>query len=253
LFPGACETDGRLIGRDSPALLSRARFLPPRPDRRALRQPSGHRLAGQPFDRNYPAIGAVLAGIRRRFGSRQEAKSSILTSDLRNMARALPVTPSGFREASILLVGFTGAFRLSELAALDLEDLELAHQGAIITVRRSRTEWTGAGRKVGITRDRKGTCPVVALERWIEAGGITAGPVFGALDRGHAGQRPSHRAGRQGRGTADWLDPRRVAGHSLRSGFATSAGAAGPIWPTSCCRPGPNPLMSHGATCSKAG
>src|SRR5205823_3135930 len=114
--------------------------------------------------------------------------------------------------------------------ALNLEDLELGNLGLILTIRRSKTDQAGIGRKLGISRSRKGTCPVAALERWLETGGIAAGPVFTALDRGQTGDRLS------GQAIAHFvkravlrvgLDPARYAGHSLRSGFATSAARGG--------------------------
>jgi integrase len=166
----------------------------------------------------------------RHFGSRQEAKAAILTADLRKMVRTLPATLAGVRDAAILLIGFAGAFRRSELAALDLEDLELSPEGLILTIRKSKTDQVGAGRKLGIPRGRKTTCPVAALQRWLAARGIAAGAVFIALDRGHAGERLGGQAVAEIVKRAALrvgLDPARYAGHSLRSGFATSAARGG--------------------------
>lgn len=186
-------------------------------NRRVAAIVAAHRFAGHALDRKHPAIGAVLAGIRRRFGSRQEAKAAILTADLRKMVRALPVT-------------LAGAFRRSELAALDLEDVEIMDQGLIVAIRRSKTDQEGAGRKIGIPRGRKGTCAATALQDWIAAGGITAGTLFTALDRGHAGGRLSGQAIAEivkRAAVQVGLDPARYGGHSLRSGFATSAARGG--------------------------
>lgn len=191
---------------------------------------AAHRLAGYPLDRKHPAIGAVLAGIRRRFGSRQETKAAVLTADLRRMVRALPASPAGVRDAAILLVGFGGALRRSELAALDLEDIEIIDQGLIVTIRRSKTDQAGIGRKVGIPRGRKGTCAATALQDWIAAGAITASALFTALDRGHAGGRLSGQAIAaivKRAALQVGLNPARYAGHSLRSGFATAAARGG--------------------------
>lgn len=199
-------------------------------NRRVAAIVAAHRFAGHALDRKHPAIGAVLAGIRRRFGSRQEAKAAILTADLRKMVRALPVTLAGVRDAAVLLIGFAGAFRRSELAALDLEDVEIMDQGLIVAIRRSKTDQEGAGRKIGIPRGRKGTCAATALQDWIAAGGITAGTLFTALDRGHAGGRLSGQAIAEivkRAAVQVGLDPARYGGHSLRSGFATSAARGG--------------------------
>src|SRR5205823_5436562 len=154
-----------------------------------------HKLAGHPLDRGHPEIAAVLSGIRRSYGSAQQAKTAIRTADLRRIVRALPASIDGVRDAAVLLVGFAGAFRRSELSALDLEDIDLSDQGLILTIRRSKTDQAGAGRQIGIPRGRsKATCPVAALERWIAAGTITGGAVFIALDRGHVGGRLSGQA-----------------------------------------------------------
>jgi integrase len=206
---------------------------------------AAHRMAGQGFDGGHPAIARVLAGIRRRYGTKQAAKTAILTDDLRRVVRALPATLAGLRDKAVLLVGFAGAFRRSELVAMDLGDLNLSEAGLVITIRRSKTDQEGAGREVGIPRSRKITCPVAALEAWLNAGdGLRlivnsemglgkpdlASPVFRAIDHGRLAQRLS------GQAVAEivkravrrvGLDPKKFAGHSLRSGFATSAARGG--------------------------
>lgn len=220
--PGAHATGSTLSQRRRPTigayLADRASDLKVGSlNRRVAAIVAAHRFAGHALDRKHPAIGAVLAGIRRLFGSRQEAKAAILTADLRKMVRALPVT-------------LAGAFRRSELAALDLEDVEIMDQGLIVAIRRSKTDQEGAGRKIGIPRGRKGTCAATALQDWIAAGGITAGTLFTALDRGHAGGRLSGQAIAEivkRAAVQVGLDPARYGGHSLRSGFATSAARGG--------------------------
>jgi site-specific recombinase XerD len=193
---------------------------------------AAHRLAGFPFDASHPAISRVMGGIRRTFGSEQAAKRAILTEDLRRMVRALPATLAGTRDRAILLVGFAGAFRRSELVALDVVDLKVNTGGLEVTVRKSKTDQEGVGRQVGIPRSRKGsaTCPVVAIEEWLKIGGITKGAVFRGIDHGviaarlsgdgvaYAVKKAAQRVG---------IDPALVAGHSLRSGFATSAARGG--------------------------
>jgi integrase len=200
--------------------------------RRVAAIAAAHRLADLPFDRSHPAVAAVLSGIQRRFGSRSEAKTALPTEDLRRMVRALPATTLvGLRDRAVLLVGFAGAFRRSELIALDRADVEISAGGAVIVIRRSKTDQGGAGRELGIPRGRRSaTCPVVALEAWLSAARIVAGPIFQALDRAHRGERLSGQAvaeiiKRAARRIG--LDPGRYAGHSLRSGFATSAARGG--------------------------
>src|SRR5579859_8010098 len=130
-----------------------------------------HRLAGFAFDNHHPAIANVLSGIRRTFGSRPNAKTAILTEDLRAMVRAIPEGIRGARDRAVLLIGFGGAFRRSELVALDREDCEISHSGVVLTIRRSKTDQEGHGRRVGIPRSKR-TCPVQALERWLNMAGI---------------------------------------------------------------------------------
>ena len=194
-----------------------------------------HRTAGLGLDSGHPAIARVLAGIRRAYGTQQQAKTAILTEDLRRVVRALPTTTlAGVRDKAVLLVGFAGAFRRSELAALDLGDISLSGAGLVITIRRSKTDQEGAGRQVGIPRARKSsvTCPVAALEAWLgERSELTNSE---ALFLGVCHGRPTARLSGKAIArivkravTRVGFDPSKFAGHSLRSGFATSAARGG--------------------------
>src|SRR4051794_11192615 len=113
-----------------------------------------------------PAIGPVLAGIERTHGVRQEGKDALLLEDLQKLLEVLP--DSGpllhLRDRALLLLGFAGAFRRSELAALEVDDLQLRDEGLVVLVRRSKTDPEGAGREVGIPFGAgEATCPVRAL------------------------------------------------------------------------------------------
>jgi integrase len=132
----------------------------------------------------------------------------------------------------LLLIGFAGALRRSELVALDVGDIEHVHQGIIVTLRRSKTDQDGQGRKIGIPFGRRRWCPVAAFEAWLAVSRIVAGPIFRPVDRhGHvletrlSGEAVSHVV--QERVAAVGLDPSPYSGHSLRAGFATSAAQAG--------------------------
>jgi integrase len=194
---------------------------------------AAHRTAGHGLDGGHPAIAAVLSGISRAYGTRPAAKTALVTEDLRRVVRALPTTLAGRRDKALLLTGFAGAFRRSELVQLDLGDISLSAAGVVVTIRRSKTDQEGAGRQLGIPRARKGsvTCPVTALEAWLDERNELATPalfvgvIHGRLtDRlsGHAAAQIVKRAvNRVG------LDPANFAGHSLRSGFATSAAQGG--------------------------
>jgi integrase len=136
------------------------------------------------------------------------------------------------RDRALLLVGFAGGLRRSELAAINLVDFDRVREGIILTIRRSKTDQEGVGRKIGIPFGRTIHCPVRALENWLSAARIESGPVFRPVDR-------------QGRVSASQLSGEAVSlilrdrmieagfiaqgysGHSLRAGFATSATRAG--------------------------
>jgi site-specific recombinase XerD len=203
-----------------------------------------HKLAGLHLDLKHPAVSEVLAGIRRQLGSRSVAKTALSPDDLRRVLQKLPHTLAGTRDRALLLVGFAGAFRRSELAALDLVDIKLNTQGAAILIRRSKTDQAGIGETIGIPRSRRVTCPVAALEQWISAlvavnrpvvavgpGEIAAEPLFRVIWKGsRLGERLTgdgvsriikRAVARVG------LDPALYAGHSLRSGFCTAAAAGG--------------------------
>jgi integrase len=149
------------------------------------------------------------------------------------MLEALPNTRVGLRDRALLLLGFAGAFRRSELVGLDVADLEFARAGVIVTLRKSKTDQEGRSRRLGIPfGSSEQTCPVRSVQAWLEAARISEGPVFRSLDRFQQvqGARLSDKAVAliiKRRAKAVGLDPARYAGHSLRAGLATSAAAAG--------------------------
>jgi integrase len=174
-----------------------------------------------------------LRGLRRETGIAPARKRPVLAEDLKRILRDLPDSLLGKRDRALLLLGFTGAFRRSELVALDAGDLALAPHGLVATVRRSKTDQEGQGRKVGIPAgaDEK-TCPVKAIAGWRAAAHIESGPIFRGVNRhGHvSGERLSAEAvGIVVKRHVEKLgyDPAEFAGHSLRAGLATSAAAAG--------------------------
>ncbi len=191
-----------------------------------------HQAAGLESPTWSAAVRLFMAGLRREQGSAPVSKRAILTRDLRAMLGAVPDTLAGLRDRSLLLAGYLGAFRRSELVALDAEDVEFTEQGMILRLRRSKTDPEGKGAKKGIPRGRPGACAVSALQEWTRAAGICDGPLFRPVDR-HGRVLPrrlsaeavalvvkryAHAAG---------LEPAEVAGHSLRAGLATSAAMAG--------------------------
>jgi site-specific recombinase XerD len=171
------------------------------------------------------------AGIRRTIGTAQKSKKAAVINDIRLMVDALPSNTLGIRDRALLLIGFAGAFRRSELVSLNVDDIEVKSDGLVITLKHSKTDQEGAGRKVGIPYgSNPHTCPVRAYMAWIEASGITEGAVFRSIDRhGNIKSRMSDKAVAlvvKRCAEAAGLDASQYAGHSLRSGFATTAAYA---------------------------
>ncbi len=191
-----------------------------------------HRLAGyrSPAGLEHAVVADTLKGIRRTFGVAQEGKRPLLTVDVRKIVQTLPDNLQGIRDRALLLVGFAGGFRRSELAALNFDDVETTEEGLVITLRRSKTDPEGQGRKVGVPRGSKDqTCPVKAFERWRHESGLSDGAVFRGIDR-HGRLDRENRLHKDSIGLivkraakAAGLNPSEYAGHSLRSGLATQA------------------------------
>jgi len=192
-----------------------------------------HQIAGLETPTGSAKVRLVMAGIRRTKGTAQIGKTPILVDDLRRMLAGLPGNLLGVRDRALLLVGFCGAFRRSELVALDADDVAVTREGLVLTIRRSKTDQEGEGRKIGIPyASHLETCPVRSLQEWLEKSGITEGPLFRPIDR--FGKMASIRLSAAAVGqivkryaASVGLDASEFAGHSLRSGLATSAAAAG--------------------------
>jgi integrase len=154
-------------------------------------------------------------------------------TDLKRMLQKLPNTRVGLRDRALLLLGFAGAFRRSELVGLDVADLEFSSAGLVVTLRRAKTDQEGRSRRIGIPYgSSEKTCPVRSLQAWLETARISDGAVFRSLDKFQRVQskRLSDKAVARivkRRAAAVGLDPERYAGHGLRAGLATSAAAGG--------------------------
>jgi integrase len=177
-------------------------------------------------------VKAVLRGIKRKHGISQKGAKPLLKEDLFVVLAAMGASLKDVRDRALLLIGFTGGFRRSELIAVNCDDIEHVRQGVIVTVPRSKTDQLGEGRKLGIPFGRTRWCAVTALDEWLARSGITEGPVFRAIDR-HTkidGKRLSGEAVSliiKKRVAGAGLDPTGYSGHSLRAGLATSAAQAG--------------------------
>jgi site-specific recombinase XerD len=189
-----------------------------------------HKLAGLPTPTDDELVKATVRGIRRTLGTAKTKKAPATAERLLAMAANTGDGLKGQRDRALLLLGFAGALRRSELVALDIEDIEEAPDGMKVTIRHSKTDQEGAGQSIAVPFG-KIACPVVALKEWIAAAGLRSGAIFRSVNRhGQAGERLTDQsvadivkehAGRLR------LDPRQFAGHSLRAGFLTSAAGRG--------------------------
>lgn len=179
------------------------------------------------------AVRVVWDGIRRELGTAKRRKNPALTKLMRKLVAALPETTLGVRDKALLLLGFAGAMRRSEIVSLDVADLELVEEGLIVSLRKSKTDQKGFGRRIGIPfGSNETTCPVRAVQNWLTVSGIQSGSLFRSVNR-HGQVQPGRLSDQT---VADvikrtvfavGLDPRNFAGHSLRSGFATMAAIEG--------------------------
>lgn len=143
-----------------------------------------HQIAGLESPTTSAKVRLVMAGIRRTKGTAQLAKTPVLVDDLKRMVSRLPAGLLGVRDRALLLIGFCGAFRRSELVALDFADAAVTREGLVVTIRRSKTDQEGEGRKIGIPyAAHLETCALRSLQEWLEKGGITEGPLFRPINR----------------------------------------------------------------------
>ena len=199
--------------------------------RRAAAIRYAHLLAGADPPTSHPLVAATLAGIRRTHGTRPRRMAPATASLVKAMVARSPPTARGLRDQAIVLLGFAGAFRRSELAGLDCADLAEEADGLRVLLRRSKTDREGRGLEIAIPRGGA-HCPVAALALWRRASGIEDGPVFRPIDRwGRLGATAlsSHAVGAVVKRLAGACgeDPALYGGHSLRAGWITEAAGLG--------------------------
>ncbi len=190
-------------------------------------------MKDSPASTHHFVVSETLKGIRRAIGTAQHGKKPLLTADIRRIIAHYPKNLTGTRDRALVLTGFAGAFRRSELAAIDFTDVSFCRDGLVIDLRRSKTDQEASGRKVGIPFGQDAaTCPVRSLRRWLKESHIKSGPVFRAIDRhGNLAPRGIHRASvswilkRAARRARMKTEP--LGGHSLRAGCATQASMNG--------------------------
>ena len=196
-----------------------------------------HKLKGHYLDTKHPAIIENIMGIKRRKGSVQKSKKPILISNLKQIINVIDQENKGaiekFRDRSIILIGFSGGFRRNEIVSLDHDDLDFVAEGLKINIKRSKTDQFGEGFTKALPYfDNSQYCPVVSLKKWLEISRINSGPVFRRFVKG-----PKLSEKRLTDQTVALLikkylqlagiDSKNYSGHSLRSGFATSAAEFG--------------------------
>lgn len=177
-------------------------------------------------------VKSVLRGIRRQFSAPPRQALPLTRELLFEVLDAIPEDLRGTRDRALLLIGFAGGFRRSELVGLKFNDVASHERGAVLMLRRSKTDQMGKGRAVGVPFARGRFCPVKALRNWAEEARIDNGPIFRSINQhrkvseralsGHAvSLLIKSRLAKAG------FDHTGFSGHSLRSGFVTSAARAG--------------------------
>ena len=184
-----------------------------------------HKMKGHYIDTKHPIIMENLMGIKRTNGSNQKGKKPLLISDLKLLVEAIHQSKEKdnrkIRDKALVLIGFSGGFRRSELVDIEYEDIEFVLEGVKIFVKRSKTDQSGEGMTKAIPYfDNENFCPVKALKNWIKISDLKNGKIFSISDKNVALiiKKYANYAG---------LDSHRYAGHSLRSGFATSTAESG--------------------------
>lgn len=200
--------------------------------RRVTAMSKAHEATGAPNPTKSEIVKATMRGIKRTIGTASREAKPVLREDLFQMLECMGGSIKDLRDKALLLLGFAGAFRRSEVIGLDVADIEHVRQGVIVTLRRSKTDQDAQGCKIGVPFGRSRWCPVKHLTDWLDHGKIEAGPIFRGVNRhGHiADQRLSGEAVSiivKERARAAGFDPNAYSGHSLRAGLATSAVIAG--------------------------
>ena len=196
-----------------------------------------HKLKGHYLDTKHPSIIENMMGIKRRKGSIQKGKKPLLINNLKQIINAIDEEKNEeikkLRDRSLILIGFSGGFRRNEIVSLDYDDLEFVQEGLKISLKKSKTDQFGEGSVKGLPYfENSKYCPVISIKKWIEISKISSGAIFRRFIKG---SKLSHNrltdqsvallikhylklAG---------IESKNYSGHSLRSGFATSAAESG--------------------------
>ena len=196
-----------------------------------------HKLKGYYLDTKHPSIIENIMGIKRRKGSYQKGKKPLLINSLKEIINVIDNKKISeieqLRDRTILLIGFAGGFRRNEIVSLDHEDLDFVSEGLKINLKRSKTDQYGQGTLKGLPYfDNRQYCPVLSVKRWIEISNIKSGPLFRRFTKGS--KLTENRLTDQTVAILikkylklAGIENENYSGHSLRSGFATSAAESG--------------------------
>ena len=184
-----------------------------------------NKLKGHYIDIKHPLIIENLMGIQRKKGVFQKSKNPILINELKEIISVIDESEKDdskkARDKALILIGFSGGFRRSELVNIDFEDLEFTKEGVKIFIKRSKTDQSGEGMIKAIPYFKeKSFCPVIFLRNWIEISKLNSGFIFNISDKMVAILIKKYLS-------AAGFDPKKYSGHSLRSGFATVAAGSG--------------------------
>ena len=184
-----------------------------------------HKMKGYYLDTKHPLIMENLHGIKRVKGSIQKSKKPLLINNLRKIINAIDeakqLENKKIRDRTLILIGFSGGFRRSELVNIEHDDVEFVNEGVKIFIKRSKTDQSGEGMIKAIPYfDNKLFCPVTSLKKWIDNSEIKSGKIFDISDKSVALIIKKY-------ASLSGLDSNKYGGHSLRSGFATSTAESG--------------------------
>ena len=196
-----------------------------------------HKLKGHYLDTKHPAIIENIMGIKRRKGSIQKSKKPILINSLKKIINAIDQVNKEeikkLRDRSIILIGFSGGFRRNEIVSLDYDDLDFVPEGLKISLRRSKTDQFGEGFTKALPYfNNSQYCPVVSLKKLLDLSKINSGPIFRSFSKGSKLSKKRLSDQTVALLIKEYLnlagiDSKNYSGHSLRSGFATSAAESG--------------------------
>ena len=196
-----------------------------------------HKLKGHYLDTKHPIIIENIMGISRKKGNYQSGKKPILINQLKAIVNVIDSEKTEeikkIRNKTIILIGFGGGFRIAELVAIDYEALEFVSEGVKIIIRRSKTDQFGEGMTKGLPYfSNQIYCPVLHLKKWLEISNISTGPLFRRFVKGSILSKNRLTDQTVALLIKEYLklaniDNKNYSGHSLRSGFATSAAESG--------------------------